>query len=221
MTSILLFHAPSACSRVAMNALEEIGLAFEDRAVNIFIGEQKEKDYLALNPMGKVPALKIGERVYTENAAILYMLATQHPAAQLIPGALTGAHPNVGLQDLVWCSGILHPMIRQIRMPSRFTDGPTADVKSHGLRLAPILSRVAERVSDGRWWYGDRWSIVDVYINWSYWSAEIGGADLTPWPSLSDHSHRVRARPSFVRALTRERASLSRHGISLPPGVEL
>jgi glutathione S-transferase len=222
MSDIVLFHAPSACSRVTMNALEEIGLDFEDRAVNIFIGEQKESGYLAINPKGKVPTLKIGEKIYTENAAIIYMLATQHPDASLIPLITNHAEQNIGLEDLVWCSSFFHPMVRQIRMPSRFTDGPTDGIKAHGLQHLPaILSQIERRVSKGRWWYGDRWSILDVYIYWNYSTAEIGGADLSPWPGILDHSHRVRARPSFVRTLAREHASLVRHGISLPAGVTL
>jgi glutathione S-transferase len=99
MSTILLFHAPSACSRVTMNALEEVGVNFEDRAVNIFKGEQKEPAYVAINPKGKAPALKIGEQVYTENAAIIHMLAMKFPAARLIPDSVDRADQNTGLQD--------------------------------------------------------------------------------------------------------------------------
>lgn len=81
----VLFHFPAACSRVTMNALEEIGLEFEDRCVNLRTGVQSSAEYLAVNPDARVPALAVGGRIMTENAAILFFLDRQYPHAQLLP----------------------------------------------------------------------------------------------------------------------------------------
>jgi glutathione S-transferase len=222
MGDIILFHSPGACSRVTMNALEEIGLAYEDRAVNLAAGEQKSAAYLAVNPKAKVPALKIGTRVHTENAAIVNLLHVQHPAARLLPAVGNGVEVNEGLEDLVWCSSTVHPLVRQVRMPSRYTDGDTSGVKANGMKNLPlILAQVAERLSADRWWYGAQWSIIDVYLYWNYSTAQSGGLDLSIWPALQRHADRVRQRPSFARALAREQAALARHNLSLPPGATL
>jgi glutathione S-transferase len=202
-----------------MTALEEIGLSYEDRAVNIFAGEQHSPEYLAVNPMGKVPALRVGAHVLTENAAILYYLHSQYPRARLLPDASDGAKPNAGLEDLVWCSATVHVLVRQIRAPIRFTSVAPEGVRAMGIeRLRPIVEQIASRVAGG-WWYGDRWSIADVYLYWNYTTAASAGFEL-PAPLL-EHGRRVRDRASFQRALQRERSALERHGIPLPPGAQL
>lgn len=222
MSDLILFHAPGACSRVTMNALEEIGVPFEDRAINIFSGEQKSPAYLSLNPKGKVPALQLDGVVHTENAAILYYLHSRYPSAQLLPPPGGGVAENAPLEDLVWCSSTIHPMVRQVRMPVRFTTGDPSGVKEHGMQQLPgILQQIAARVAGDQWWYGARWSIIDVYLYWNYSTAESGGMSLAAWPELYAHASRVRARPSFVKSLAREKEALQRHAMQLPPGGQL
>lgn len=222
MSEITLFHAPAACSRVTLNALEEIGIKFEFHSIDMGRGEHKSPKYLAINPNGKVPALRIGRDVLTENAAILYYLHTQYPSAELLPPEDGRLPKNVPLQDLVWCSSTLHPMTRQVRMPIRLTKGDPDGVKADGIeKWLPVLSVMTERLSGGRWWYGDRWSIADVYLYWNYSTAASAGLDLSGHPALLDHTARVRARPSFQRSLRREEDAVRKRDIALPPGASL
>jgi glutathione S-transferase len=222
MSAIALYHTPAACSRVTMNALEEIGLDFADHALSLVANQQKSPEYLAVNPKGKVPALNIDGRLLTENAAILYYLHRRHPEAALLPVEGEAIGVNEGLEDLVWCSATLHPIMRQVRAPQRYTAENLDAVRASGeVAITPILAGIAERLSGGRWWYGDRWSIVDVYLYWIYSTLAGAGFDLSPWPALADHATRVRARPSFVRALAREQAALTANAIQLAPGMTL
>ena len=221
-SSIVLWHTPGSCSRVTMSALEEIGLEFEDRCVDIFRGEQHSAEFTALNPKGKVPALLILQRVHTESAAILFFLKAQYPTAHLMPAEPKCIPRYQGLEDLVWFSSTIHPMVRQVRNPIRFTEGDTDGVRAHGIKhLTGVFDHIAERLSGTRWWFGDDWSIHDVYLYWLYSTAASGGMDLSFWPALASHATRVRARPSFVRSLARENAALVRHNVVLPPGIKL
>jgi glutathione S-transferase len=221
MQEIILYHTPAACSRVTMNALEEVGIAFTDRALSLVAGQQKSPEYLAVNPKGRVPALLIDGRLLTENAAILHYLDRRHPEAHLLPDdAEIGV--NRGLEDLVWCGSTLHPIMRQVRAPQRYTSEGFEAVQASGRALiTPVLADIAGRVAEGRWWYGDRWSILDVYLYWIYSTVAGAGLDLSPWPALAEHAARVRARPSFTRALAREQAALDAQRIELPPGMVL
>ena len=221
MTEITLYHAPGACSRVTLNALEEIGLDFDDHAIDLGKLQQRSPDYLAVNPMGRVPALKVGDRLLTENAAILHYLHRSNPGARLLPDE-AALPPNQGLQDLVWCASTLHPILRQVRAPQRYTAINLEAVKERGIELmTPILSVIADRLSDGRWWYGASWSILDVYLYWIYSTVAGAGVDLSPWPALAQHGVRVRSRSSFQRALAREQNAMARTGMQLPPGMTL
>ena len=221
-TALTLFMFPGACSRVTMSALEEVGLVYDDRLINTRTGEQNSPAYLAVNAKGKVPTLRVGERIMTENAAILWFLHSQHADARLLPSGTDEVTGNQGLIDLVWCSSTLHPMVRQIRNPARMTKGETAGVRDDGIdKFARECRLFTERVSGGRWWYGADWSVVDVYILWLCGAAEKGGFPLHDYPDLIDHAARVRNRPCVARAFDREAAAAARHKADLPADFAL
>ena len=210
MTQTILFMSPMTCSRVSMTALEELGIDFEDRLIFIGAGAQNDPEYLALNRKGKVPALSLDGTVMTETPAILTYLHRQHPAAGLLPSgdALSDAQ---GLSDLSWCSSTLHLEARQNRAPQKLTVGDPAGVLADGrAKFAKSCDYIASRVSDGRWWYGADWSIVDTYVYWGYSTAASAGFPLGDYPALVAHAERVRSRPSFQRMLQREIAAVER-----------
>lgn len=210
---IILYQFPASCARVTMTALEEIGVPYEDRCINLRTNAQKAADYLAINPKAKIPAIVIDGKLMTENAAILHFLHRQFPAAALLPTSDDAVLDQQGLIDLIWCGGTIHPIVRQIRMPVKLTSGDPSGVRADGLdKLAVEAKRMAERIGD-RWWYGDAWSIMDVYLYWAYSTAEKGGFPLSDYPELVDHAARVRARPSFQRAMAREAAAVERYDI--------
>lgn len=220
--SMTLYHMPGACSRVTMNALEEIGLEYEDRPLDLISGQQRSAEFLAVNPHGKIPALLIDGRLLTENAAILLYLHRAHPDARLLPDVGDAVDAAQIVSDLIWCSSSVHPVVRSIRMPIRLTEGDTGPVRARGMTLfEPAVREIAERLENGAWWFGNAWSIIDVYLYWNYDTARSGGFDFSRYPVFDDHARRVRARPSFQRALAREVAALERGSIELPPGAEL
>lgn len=208
MPELILYHAPGACSNVTMNALEEVGLPFENRAINLFKGEQKTPEYIKLNPKGKVPALIVDGQLLTENASILMYIHKLKPEGGLLPVTDNAFDQARYFSDLIWCSAHIHPMVRQVLMPIRFTDGDAADVYKKGVEyLNELLPVIEDRVGGGRWWYGDEWSIVDVYLCWCCGIASLGKFDLEPYPAIQAHTERVKARPSYQRAWDRELAA--------------
>ena len=215
---IVLYMAPGSCSRVTMTALEEIGLVYEDRAVNLAGGGQEAPAYLALNRKGKVPVLVVDGRPMTENAAILSFLDRTHPQGLLLPRSEDPVSENQGLSDLVWCASTLHLESRQIRAPHRLTAGEVEGVRTDGLKkLAKNCDYISGRVAGDQWWYGARWSIIDTYVYWAYSNAAKGGFPLDGYDTLRAHGERVRARPSFQKMLARERAAVEREGLPVDP----
>lgn len=202
--SITLYQFPGACSRVTMNALEEAGLEYNDVPVNLRQKPQERGEYLAVNPTGKVPTMAINGRVLKENAAILWTLHNLYPDAGLLPKASDPVSTQPYLADLVWCSGTMHPMVRQVRMPQKWTSGEVDGVREDGIaKLLVEAERISARIGD-TWWYDDGWSIVDTYIYWGFSTAAKGGFPIDRFAALADHADRVRARPSFQRVLARE-----------------
>ena len=214
MPKLVLYHSPRACSRVTLNALEEAGLEYDDHVINIMKGEQKTPEYLSIHPGGKVPALVVDGRVLTENASILMFLDRMAPAARLLPKSDDPVESAGYYSDLIWCAGTVHPMVRQVRMPIRFTDGDPAGVRQKGHDyLHGVMQQVDERVEAGKWWYGDEWSIVDVYLFWLTTTAVSAGFKIDTYPHVQDLLDRVQDRPGFQRAIAREDAAAAAAGI--------
>ena len=69
-----LYHMPGACSRVTLNALEEIGLEYEDHVLDLSKGDQRSPEFLAENPRGKIPALLVEDKLITDISSILLYL---------------------------------------------------------------------------------------------------------------------------------------------------
>ncbi len=72
---LTLFHCPQSRSMPALWMLEEIGVPYELQVVNVRFGAGQKPEYLALNPMGKVPTLRHGRTIVTETGAICLYLA--------------------------------------------------------------------------------------------------------------------------------------------------
>jgi glutathione S-transferase len=83
--TITFFHSPNTRSSGARILLEELGAPYELRAVNMKAGEQRKPAYLAVNPMGKVPAIRHRGALVTEQVAIFIYLADLFPQAKLAP----------------------------------------------------------------------------------------------------------------------------------------
>lgn len=225
MDDITIYFWPGACSRVTLVALEEIGLDYT--AVEVGFDRDPEikvsSRYRTINSKGEVPALAYRGRILTQSAAILHFLAAQYPTARLLPDPGT-IGINEALEDLVWCSSTLHILRRQVLNPPRFTKGELDGVREKGVESwQQALTTITDRLSKDEWWYGDQWSIVDVYLNWTFSGTRERNADLSGEPKeqdigvieqklalaerpvLLDHARRVRSRPSFCRAIEREK----------------
>lgn len=194
-----------------MTALEQCGVSYVDRPVNLARGEQRSPEYRAVNPRGKVPALVVDGQVISENAAILWWLHKRFPEAELLPATDNDWDEAQVLSDLFWISSGWHPAVRANMMPIRWTTGDPAPVRERGkLLVKPLFEWFDARLSGRQWWYGDSWSIIDVYFYWNYTTAEEGEYDLSGLDNLAAHRARVEALPAFQRAILRENGARER-----------
>src|ERR1700742_2998247 len=82
---LIFFHSPQTRSTGALILLEELQAPHRLHPVNMKAGEQRSPAFLAINPMGKVPAIRHGEAVITEQVAVSLYLADLFPQARLAP----------------------------------------------------------------------------------------------------------------------------------------
>ena len=83
MADLTLYHAAPSRSSIVLWMLEEVGQPYDIKLIKLSEGDQLKPDYLAINPMGKVPTLKHGDIVITEVAAICTYLADEFPGQNL------------------------------------------------------------------------------------------------------------------------------------------
>ncbi|MBN3832072.1 glutathione S-transferase [Burkholderia sp. Ac-20344] len=126
---LILYHAPRSRSAGARMLLEELGADYELHAFDLSGGKHHEPDYLRTNPMGKVPALRHGEVIVTEQAAV-YMYASElYPEAGLSPAvgdALRGPY----LRWMVFYGSCLEPAVvdrSMNRPPAPYATSPYGD----------------------------------------------------------------------------------------------
>jgi glutathione S-transferase len=79
MSKLTLYHAVPSRSSIALWMLEELGEPYDIHLLNLKKGESRAPAYLAVNPMGKVPAIRHGDAVVTEVSAICCYLADEFP----------------------------------------------------------------------------------------------------------------------------------------------
>ncbi len=108
--TITLYHAPNTRSSSTLLLLEELGAPYELKLLNFKAGEQRQPAYLAINPMGKVPAIEHNGAVVTEQVAILIYLADLFPEAGLAP-ALADPLRGPYLRWLVFYAACFEPAI--------------------------------------------------------------------------------------------------------------
>ena len=194
-----LFHFPGACSQVSLCALEEAGLDYTLELINLAAGQQRSTDYLAVNPLGKVPYLLIDGAGLSENSAILAYIAALRPEAGLFPSWDDPRARAESIGGMSFCAGTLHPIVRGIANPQRVTMGETAGVREMAVELAGKAFKQAETRLETRGWWLGQWSIVDVYLHWAFGVATASGFDPAPYPALARLTARLSERPAFCR----------------------
>jgi glutathione S-transferase len=200
MAELKLYTNPMSRGRIARWMLEEIGKPYDVEILD-FGPPMKGPDYCTINPMGKVPALRHGDAVVTEVAAICAYLAMTFPEAGLAP------HPNERADFFRWLF---------------FTSGPVeAALSNHALGFEipadkqgmvgygnydTVVNTLEKAVSHHPYITGDRFTAADVYVGSHIgWGLRFGtlparGAFVAYWDRLKD-------RPAMKRATELDEAA--------------
>ena len=183
-------------------ALEELGLPYQLRVVDLAAGEQKRADFLALNPNGRIPVIvdhAAGDFVVFESGAILVYLAEK--TGQLMPSDAKGR--SRVMQWLMFQMGGVGPMMGQANVFYRYFPQkiqPAIDrYQAEGRRLFEVLDG---HLAQHEWLAGD-YSIADI-ANWAWvrthrWS----GVDVSDMPHLKRWRDAIAERPAVQRGLNR------------------
>ncbi|MET0157348.1 MAG: glutathione S-transferase family protein [Methyloceanibacter sp.] len=196
MANLTLYHASPSRSSIARWMLEEIGEPYDLHVLSLAKGEQRAPDYLAVNPMGKVPALKHGDTVITEAAAICTYLADEFPQARL---NVPVGDPRRGtyLRWLFFAPSCIEPAITDRAFPRK--EEPRRGMLGYG-DFDTVMAVVAEAVEPGPYLMGEQFTAADVVLGSTLrWGMMFGV--LPKRPEFVAYVGRLEQRPALKRAI--------------------
>jgi glutathione S-transferase len=192
---ITLFHSPNSRSAGARILVEELQAEHDLHVLNLKAMQQREPAYLAINPMGKVPALRHGDTIVTEQAAVYMYLAELYPEHGLSPAVgdpLRGAY----LRWMVFYGSCFEPAVVDKSMKR---DSGPAMSSPYG-DYQTVIDTVTRQLEKGPWLLGERYTAADVL-----WGTALGwicAFGLIPQSATLDaYLERFRARPGVRRAM--------------------
>lgn len=206
--TVTLYHSPNTRSTAARTLLEELGVPYELRVLNMRAGEQRQPAYLAVNPMGKVPAVKHGDALITEQVAIFLYLADLYPEAELAPpigDALRGPY----LRWMVYYASCFEPAMMDRALKHDPAPPSMCPYGDYDTMLKTLLDQLAK----GPYILGERFSAADVL--WGTALTWMTGFKLLPeLPAVMAYIGRVNARPSIAKVRASDAALAAAHAAS-------
>ena len=184
-------------------ALAEAGAPYAFHSVSLERNEQKKPEFLALNPSGKIPALRLPEgEVITESAGILLAIADRFPDAQLLP-AQSGTARAQAYRWLAFMASEIYPMVEVSDYPERFAPEGAAAEALRGKAQGRIRERllIVERSVQGPWFLPSGFSVLDIYAPMiARWRGSIGAEWLAEGhiPRLDAIADALRQRPAIA-----------------------
>ncbi len=200
MPKLTLYHAAPSRSSITRWMLEEIGEPYDIHPMSLSKGDNRAPDYLAVNPMGKVPALRHGDVVITEAAAICTYLADEFPRAGLsVP--IGDPRRGVYLKWLFFGPSCIEPAVMDRASPRR--EEPRRAMLGYG-DFDTVMDVVAKAVGRGPHLMGEQFTAADVVIG-SNLRFGMMFKLLPERPEFTAYVGRLAQRPALQRAEAKDK----------------
>jgi glutathione S-transferase len=190
---IILYYSPQSRATGARVLLEELGAPYDLHVLNMKAGEQREPAYLAINPLGKVPAIRHRGAMVTEQVAITVYLADLFPQAGLTP-ALDDPRRGPYLRWIAYYGSSFEPALIDKflkREPAPITQSPYADYDT-------MLGALEAQFASGPYLFGEQITAADILwgiaLNWTMMFGLVPQKDV-----FVRHAERIAARPAYKR----------------------
>jgi len=205
MADLILYTNPMSRGRIARWMMEEVGEPY-DVVLLDYGTTMKAPDYLAINPMGKVPALKHGGAVVTEGAAICAYLGDAFPVRNLAP-PLGDPRRAAYYRWLFFAAGPLESAVTAKAL------GLLAPLEKRGMAgygtFEDVMNALERAVSDGPYICGNQFTAADVYVGSQIgWGLQFGSIEKRP--AFESYAARLREREAAIRASALDDADMAK-----------
>jgi glutathione S-transferase len=203
-SELIFYHSPNTRSSSVLILLEELDAPYELRDLNFKIGAQRQPGYLAVNPLGKVPAIVHDGALVTELGAIFIYLADAFPQKKLAPDIgdpLRGPY----LRWLVFYGSAFEPAVMDRYMKTE----PSRSMSPYG-DFDGVMALIDKQLEAGAYLLGARFTAADIlWATALRWTTGFGL--VPPTPRITAYIERVGARPAFARVAETDKQLLKIH----------
>jgi glutathione S-transferase len=205
MTDLTLYTNPMSRGRIARWMMEEVGEPYETVLLD-YGPAMKAPDYLAINPMGKVPAIKHGDVVVTEGAAICAYLAEAFPHRNLAPPP---GDPRRA-PYFRWMFFAAGPVEAAVTGKALGLLAPREKAAMAGYgTFDDVMNALESAVAEGPYICGDQFTAADVYVGSQIgWGLQFGTIEKRP--AFQTYSARLRERDAAKRASQLDDADMAK-----------
>ena len=191
---IVFYHSPQSRSAGTLFLLEELGADYELRVLDLQKGEQRQGDYLGVNPMGKVPAIVHKGSLVTEQGAVYTYLADLYPEAGITP-AIGDPLRGPYLRWLFFYGSSYEPALIDRSMKREPAPPSTSPYGTYDTMLQTLWNQLG----DGPYLLGERFTAADVLWGMALrWTTMFKLVPETP--ASMAYIERVTSRPAALRA---------------------
>lgn len=193
---ITFYHNPQSRAVMAYWMLEEVGAPYRIVPIDFERGDNRTPEFLAINPMGKLPTIVHKGIVVTETPAIIAYLADTYPQAGLAPPPGDPARGTY-FRWLFFGGTCFEPALTD-QMFGRADPAQKASI-GYG-SYQDVLGALKGALAPGPYLLGDSFSAADLYISAElYWAGSFGAPGIKGEPVFDDYVARVSERPAFKR----------------------
>ncbi|WP_409287117.1 maleylacetoacetate isomerase [Pseudomonas guariconensis] len=197
---LFTYYRSTSSYRVRI-ALALKGLDYQALPVNLLKGEQRGAHYQALNPQGRVPALRTdGGELLVQSPAIIEYLEEVYPQPALLPASAESRAKVRGVAAIIGCD--VHPLhnvsvLNQLRQLGH-DDTQVNQWIAHWIGQG--LAAVEQLIGDRGFCFGDEPGLADVYLIPQLYAAERFNVDLSGYPRIARVAALAQAHPAFAKA---------------------
>jgi glutathione S-transferase len=186
---ITLYGSVASRTFTARWMLAELDLPYRLREIDLRRGDHKQADFLAINPMGKVPAIVDAGVTVTETTAICLYLADRYGYGRLCP-AVDDPRRGAYLRWAVFATATAEPAIYL-----QDTDAKAASGRGWGL-FTDVLTTLDGALQGGPWLLGEMFTAADVTLG-AVLAVALFNRRFEPTPAIAAYNERVSARPAY------------------------
>lgn len=208
---LTLYYSPGSCALASHIALEEAGAQYRTVRLDFAKDQQRQPDYLAINPKSRVPALVTEHGILTESPAILVYIAQRFPKANLAPLDDPFAFARLQSFNAYLCATVHVAHAHRMR-GYRWADEPAAleaMKKKVPQNVGECFQLIERHLFEGPWVMGKQFTVCDGYLFTMAEWLKGDDVDIATLPRLHDHFRRMQERPAVKKVLTEERGTLA------------